>query len=53
MKVIPYRVVRTKFDFYVFITITGWIPLLIVPQGIIHPVVSASALKWFIGYIYY
>jgi hypothetical protein len=26
---------------------------LLVPEGIIHPVVSASALTWFIRYIYY
>jgi hypothetical protein len=26
---------------------------LLVPEGIIHPVVSAKALTWFIRYIYY
>ena len=26
---------------------------LLVPEGIIHPVVSALVLKWFIRYIYY
>ena len=26
---------------------------LLIPEGIIRPVVSASALAWFIGYIYY
>ena len=26
---------------------------LLVPEGIIHTVVSASALTWFIRYIYY
>jgi len=38
-----------------FITITGSIPVggLLVHEGIILPVVSASALTWFIRYIYY
>jgi len=44
--------VRTKFDIYVFITITGSIPLL-VHEGSIRPVVSVSALTWSIIYIYY
>jgi hypothetical protein len=44
-------VVRTKFDIYVFISITGSILLLVnylVLGDIIRPVVSASALTWFI-----
>ena len=45
------RVVRTKFDIYVFITITSAGGLLLVPEGIIRPVVSYSALTWFIRYI--
>ena len=40
----------TKIDIYVFTTITGSIPLL---AGITRPVVSASALTWFIIYFYY
>jgi hypothetical protein len=47
---------RTKFDFYVLITITRLIPLLVdyqSPEVIILPVVSASSLTWFIRYIYY
>jgi hypothetical protein len=51
MKVIPYRVVRTKFDVYVFITITGWIPLLIVPQGIIHPVLERERMWCYIIHV--
>ena len=49
-------VVRTKFDIYVFISITGSILLLVdylVFDDIIRPVVSASALTWFIIYFYY
>jgi len=45
---------RTTFAIYVFITITGSTAGgLLVPEGIIHPVVSASARTWFIRYIYY
>ena len=40
---------RTKFDIYVLITITRG--ELLVPDGIIRPVVSVSALTWFIRYI--
>jgi hypothetical protein len=43
--------VRTKFDIYVLITITGG--ELLVPDGIIRPVVSVSALAWFIRHMYY
>jgi len=43
------RHVRTKVDFYFFVTITGSITLatggLLVPEGIIGPVVSVSVLK--------
>ena len=44
------------FEIYVCITITGSIALLVdyicfVHEGIIHPVVSASVLTWFIRYI--
>jgi hypothetical protein len=35
------------------ITFTMSIPLLLVHESIIHPVVSASALTWFIRHIYY
>jgi len=58
MNIIPEtrRVVRTKYDIFVFyyyhcvdISACG----LLVPKGIISPVVSASALTWFIRYIYY
>jgi hypothetical protein len=38
-------------DIYVFITITGG--GLLVLEGIIRPVISASALTWLIRYIYY
>jgi hypothetical protein len=46
---------RTKFDIYFFNyhcvdTSAGGI---LVPEGIIHPVVGVSALTWFIRYIYY
>jgi hypothetical protein len=42
--------VHTKFDIYVYITITGgylcwWT---ISPEGIIHPVISILALTWFL-----
>jgi hypothetical protein len=37
-----------KFDTYVMIIITG---RLLVPGDIIRPIVSASVLTWFIGYI--
>ena len=40
-----------KFDIYVFITITDG--GLLVLEGIIRPVVSASALAWFIIYTLY
>jgi hypothetical protein len=46
------RVVCTNFDIYVFITLTSAGGLLI-PEGVIRPVVSVSALTWFIRYIYY
>ena len=45
----------TKFDIYIFIT--HWFDtsasVLLLPKGIIHAVASASALTWFIRYIYY
>ena len=42
------RVMRTKLDIHVFITITESIPLLIIQQ-----VVSVLALSWLIRYTYY
>ena len=45
------RVVRTKLDIYVYISITVSIPLLgglLVPRGIVRPVVSVSTLTRFI-----
>jgi hypothetical protein len=49
------RVVLTKFDIYVFITITGSIPLLgtISPRGYHSPSSQCFELTWFIRYIYY
>jgi len=45
------RVERTKFDNYHWVdTSDGG---LLVPEEIIHPVVSVSVLTWFIRYIYY
>ena len=45
------RVVHIQLDIYVFITITGSLRLL-VTEGTIRLVVSASVLTWFIRYIY-
>ena len=51
------RAVRHKFDIYVFIYYHHWADTsvggLLVPECIIQPVVSVSALTWFIGYIYH
>ena len=44
-------VVRTTFDIYVFITITGSMSLLVEPEGIIRQVVGVSTLAWFISEI--
>ena len=49
------RVVRTKLDIYLFITVTWSIPLLVnklVTEGIILSVFSASALTLFNIYIF-
>jgi hypothetical protein len=49
------RIVRIKLDIYVFITITGSILFvigLLVPEVIIHLVVSVSAKTWNIRYIF-
>jgi len=47
---------RTKFDIYVLITTTAWVDTsargLLVHEGIVRPVFSASALTWFIRYMY-
>jgi len=45
----------TKIDIYASIIILGLISLLVdlVPEGTIRPVVSSSALTWFIRFIYY
>jgi hypothetical protein len=45
------RVVHIQLVIYVFITITGSLRLL-VTEGTIRLVVSASVLTWFIRYIY-
>ena len=58
IRLIRKHVGHIKLDIYVFITITQLKPLmvydgLLIPEGIIRPVVSVSALTWFIRYIYY
>ena len=47
------NVARTKFYIYVFITITESTSAggLFVPECTIRPVISASALTWFVTYI--
>ena len=48
------RTVRTSFDISEVINVTGSTPLLgevLVQRGIIHPIVNASVLTWFIKYI--
>jgi len=47
MKFIPDTLCAHKFDMHILITINGSLPQL-VPKGIIRPVVSVSALAWFI-----
>jgi hypothetical protein len=45
----------TKLDFYISITISlgrYLFVVLLAPEGIIHPVVSALTLTWFMLYIY-
>jgi hypothetical protein len=52
MNVIPEMSIRYLFFYYyhwVHTTAGG----LLVPEGIIRPVVSVSALTWFIRYVYY
>jgi hypothetical protein len=39
--------------FYYYHCVDTTAGTLLVPEGIIHPVVSVSALTWFIGYIYH
>jgi hypothetical protein len=47
---------HTKFDICIF-HYYHWVDTsaggLLVPEAIIHPVANASALTWFIRYIYY
>jgi hypothetical protein len=56
MKVIPERL-RAHYIWYLRFYYYYWVDTpddgLLVPEGIIRPVVSASALIWFIRYIYY
>jgi hypothetical protein len=55
MKVIPESVVRTIWyvRFYYYHWVDTSAGELLVPDGIIRPVVSVSALAWFIRHIYY
>jgi hypothetical protein len=51
----PKRVVRTEFDihFYYYYCVDTSADGLLDPEGIIHSVVNALELTWFIRYIYY
>jgi hypothetical protein len=46
-----------SFIWYLRFYYTRWVDItagvLLVPEGIIHPVITVSALTWFIRYIYY
>ena len=56
MKVIPetrrsHTIWYLRFYYYHWVDATA--VRLLVPEGIVHPVVNASVLTWLISYIYY
>ena len=58
MKVIPktrraHQIWYLRFYYYHWVDTSRSAGGKLVPEGIIHPVVRASALIWFIKYIYY
>ena len=51
MKIVPETAMGINLDFYVFIVTS--VCILLVPGGIICPLINVSAVTWFIRYIYY